>query len=946
DVSGLTDGPLTIDASTEDNNGNTITAQDNAELDTTPPSIEISASEQTLADGEEAEITFTFSELVTGFEVGDVDVSGGALINFSQVDSITWSATFTADASGPIEISVADGSFTDLAGNAGVGNNVSINAAPIANDLHAVTDEDVALSGNVLNNDTDQDGDELTVTVFEVDGIQYVAGDSATIAGEGTITLQGNGDFDFVPFEDWSGTFPDVAYTVEDGRGGVGSAALQIEVTPVADTPNLLLVADNSVPEGVGLKIETWDGLSIGSGGNGVDPSTLITAFDDAGEPALTAISTEVNVDRSNGLDAQQGTKTSGLIYLEAGKEYTFGGYADDSGAIVVGGDLVAAGRWGVTGTAPNGEEGPARYSGAFEPSESGYYSIDIYKHNNSGPGGYDVWMSVDGSTAEILSTDNAALFPDVSSLEEQGVRPSEFDEEGGFYTTFEVNEGVAGRWIPLSEVEAELTDTDGSETLTVSIEGLPEGAVLSDGNNAFTSTSTSDVVDVTEWDLDELILKTPEAVTGNLELTVTATSTESANGDTVTSFDSISVNIVPPAVAIESVSWVTGGESTDIIDTVWNELSDAEFGVRQYEIDVTDSGETISADSLNASATRNLTIQATGESADTYLFGINDVYSLTWEENVGSEANPYWISREMLGSLTRSDVFANESGFFEDAVVMFSGSINGASYALAVDTLGIDNWGGNYFTNDQDPSSVVGYQMISIVGTSQPAASVEVFDENGDLIDTVLADNQGAWSTVIYPSTSNTGSVSVIATDTAGNTTSDVKNYLLGTSGDDSLIGSSNSDVLYGGEGDDILDGGAGNDVLIGGAGDDILTGGAGADVFRWELGDQGTTTTPAQDVIRDFTEGNYTGTGEADRLDLADLLQGENETNLLNYIIAEENGSGDTVLYVNSQGSLSGETANADQVITLENVSMDGQTSEQFIQALLNNGQLNIDS
>lgn len=132
----------------------------------------------------------------------------------------------------------------------------------------------------------------------------------------------------------------------------------------------------------------------------------------------------------------------------------------------------------------------------------------------------------------------------------------------------------------------------------------------------------------------------------------------------------------------------------------------------------------------------------------------------------------------------------------------------------------------------------------------------------------------------------------------------------------------------------------------MIGGAGDDILTGGAGADVFRWELGDQGTTTTPAQDVIRDFTEGNYTGTGEADRLDLADLLQGENETNLLDYIIAEENGNGDTVLYVNSQGSLSGETANADQVITLENVSMDGQTSEQFIQALLNNGQLNIDS
>ena len=153
---------------------------------------------------------------------------------------------------------------------------------------------------------------------------------------------------------------------------------------------------------------------------------------------------------------------------------------------------------------------------------------------------------------------------------------------------------------------------------------------------------------------------------------------------------------------------------------------------------------------------------------------------------------------------------------------------------------------------------------------------------------------------------------------------------------------------TIDGQEGDDIVIGGAGNDELVGGAGNDILTGGLGADVFRWEFGNQGSESAPAEDVVQDFSEGTYTGTGEVDQLDLADLLQNEESSeDLSGYIQAEQSGS-DTVLYVNSQGQLDTDnlTANADQTIKLENVSMDNQSSDDFIQSLLNNGQLNIDS
>uniref|UniRef100_UPI000369B0E9 type I secretion C-terminal target domain-containing protein n=1 Tax=unclassified Thioalkalivibrio TaxID=2621013 RepID=UPI000369B0E9 len=135
---------------------------------------------------------------------------------------------------------------------------------------------------------------------------------------------------------------------------------------------------------------------------------------------------------------------------------------------------------------------------------------------------------------------------------------------------------------------------------------------------------------------------------------------------------------------------------------------------------------------------------------------------------------------------------------------------------------------------------------------------------------------------------------------------------------------GSSDSDVIIGTDDDDIL---------IGGGGDDILTGGAGDDIFRWNAGDEGTSDAPANDVVTDFGNGDNV-------LDLKDLLQGESEENIADYIIAEQEGA-DTKLYVNSQGGLNGDTDNANQVITLKDV----QYSDDIVKDMLDSGQLTID-
>ncbi len=132
------------------------------------------------------------------------------------------------------------------------------------------------------------------------------------------------------------------------------------------------------------------------------------------------------------------------------------------------------------------------------------------------------------------------------------------------------------------------------------------------------------------------------------------------------------------------------------------------------------------------------------------------------------------------------------------------------------------------------------------------------------------------------------------------------------GGDGNDTLGGLGGNDVVYGGAGNDALDGGAGNDLLLGGIGNDTLTGGLGADVFAWRLGDQGSTGTPARDVITDFTP------GQGDALDLRDLLQGESATNLGNYLRFDTEGT-KLVLLVDHDGGTG--TFEATQHIVFDN-------------------------
>ncbi|CAH0240591.1 hypothetical protein SRABI118_02704 [Massilia sp. Bi118] len=162
----LAAGTHAITATATDAAGNTGAASAAATLtiDSTAPTLAITSDVQQLKAGESANITFTFSEDPgASFGAADVTVSGGSLGAISG-SGLTRSAIFTPAAgidNGTAGISVAGGSYTDAAGNAGAtGSSPSLHfdtsapAAPSAPDLDAGSDTGSLASDDITADTT------------------------------------------------------------------------------------------------------------------------------------------------------------------------------------------------------------------------------------------------------------------------------------------------------------------------------------------------------------------------------------------------------------------------------------------------------------------------------------------------------------------------------------------------------------------------------------------------------------------------------------------------------------------------------------------------------------------------------------------------------------------------------------------------------------------------
>ena len=634
-----------------------------------PPVIDLDGNNSSGATGADYKVTFTENTPGAGVSIADTDISitdpdstlltgatvvltnrqdGDALNLGNSVNGITINAnstngTVTLTLSGNATLAdymqaIKNISFTNSSENPSTvpriitvtvtdGGNYSNTATTTVN-VVAVNDAPVAAPSNVTGTedtplvlgwstfgvtDVDSPASSLGIKITQLPGegkLQYLDGSTwKDVANNQTFSKADidAGKLRFLPDANESGVngyggsglgnnqadYAQIKFQPTDGQLLGNTGTVKIDITPVADAPTVS-VADNSV-KSTGLIKEVWTGLSgLGTNGNGADSTTLKNVIDGAGKPNSSGSVTNVQSDGS--VAAGTASKTSGLIYLEAGKTYTFSGIADDSLLITIGGKSVASGTWGAGGA----------INGSFTPTTSGYYTLDIYHHNQSGPGSYDVNLSVNGSTPIDLSSAGVPIYTGVQDLINSGVTVSDLHGSNGegYYDGYKLNTGAEGTTVKLSAITTALTDTDGSETLSVKISGAPVGSVLSDGaGHTFTVTASSGDANVTGWNLGSLTVTPPPYYNGQFNLTVTSTSTEMVGGS-ASSTATIPVSVVPAVynaiVATSADDTVTGTDGNDIIVADIGGLTVVP-GTNYNIAFMVDSSGSMSSSSLNA---------------------------------------------------------------------------------------------------------------------------------------------------------------------------------------------------------------------------------------------------------------------------------------------------------------------------------------------------------
>jgi VCBS repeat-containing protein len=191
-----------------------------------------------------------------------------------------------------------------------------VNDPPTAVNDTGTTTEDTTLTvpaPGVLGNDTDPDGDTLTVTAVGSDpsavGTQielYPSGALLTLNANGSYSYNPNGQFNYLAVGQTA--TDSFTYTASDGNGGSANATVTITITGVNDPPTA--VADSGATTQDVILSVTAPGVLA----NDTDP-------DDGDQANLTV--TAVNGSTAN-VGVQIATSKNGLVTLNANGSYIY----------------------------------------------------------------------------------------------------------------------------------------------------------------------------------------------------------------------------------------------------------------------------------------------------------------------------------------------------------------------------------------------------------------------------------------------------------------------------------------------------------------------------------------------------------------------------------------------------------------------------------------------
>ncbi len=146
--------------------------------------------------------------------------NGSVVINIDSTVTYTPNANYNGTDTFKYEVSDGNGGLDTATVTVTVN---AVNDRPVAVDDAATTDEDVAVNIDVLSNDSDVDGDPLSVSGIVVK------------PQHGTATINA-GQITYTPDENFNGA-DFFQYEVSDGNGGLDTAAVDVTVNSINDVP-------------------------------------------------------------------------------------------------------------------------------------------------------------------------------------------------------------------------------------------------------------------------------------------------------------------------------------------------------------------------------------------------------------------------------------------------------------------------------------------------------------------------------------------------------------------------------------------------------------------------------------------------------------------------------------------------------------------------------------
>ncbi|MCA3790118.1 cadherin-like domain-containing protein, partial [Burkholderia sp.] len=186
--------------------------------------------------------------------------STSVLTSILQSSGVVAADMIAAIATSTAQTNAIIASATTLTGISNAQLSAATNKAPTAGADSATTAEDTAVTIRVLANDSDADSDPLRVVV--VNGKPISLTTSVEVTG-GVVSLNADGSLTFTPNADFNGT-PSFTYVVSDGKGGIGTGAVNLTVTAVNDAPvnifeSRIVQSEVGVPVGLGLSVSDVD---------------------------------------------------------------------------------------------------------------------------------------------------------------------------------------------------------------------------------------------------------------------------------------------------------------------------------------------------------------------------------------------------------------------------------------------------------------------------------------------------------------------------------------------------------------------------------------------------------------------------------------------------------------------------------------------------------------